>query len=290
MFSAFFEAAYERLFDGSSLLCPVVHPEMDTAMLMTVGFIMSHAYLVAGLLPTRIAFPSLARMLLGMSVKIEDSVLLEAFISIHEASIVKEAVKEMKEQQQKFSSQVLSGLLGLLSRFNYRQIPIPQNLNVVLVSVAAYEFLSKPTAAISFLHSGIPEHHLSFWNQINTNDLFSLYQAQSVSAAMVLKIFEAAEGNNPSEERVLSYIRQFVGNMGSDELRSFLRFVTGGSVCSSLEITIEFNALSGAARRPIVHTCSPTLVLSSTYLTYPEFASEFRGYMTCEHSWIMDNL
>ena len=32
MFSAFYEAAYERIFDGSSLVCPVVHPEMDTLL------------------------------------------------------------------------------------------------------------------------------------------------------------------------------------------------------------------------------------------------------------------
>lgn len=47
MFSAFFEEAYKHLFDGSSLLCPVVHPEMDVSQLKTMGFIISHAYMVS---------------------------------------------------------------------------------------------------------------------------------------------------------------------------------------------------------------------------------------------------
>ncbi len=67
LFSAFFEEAYKKLFDGSSLLCPVVHPGMDVS---TVGLIISHAYLVTGLLPTRIAFPCL--ILLGTNVDIPD--------------------------------------------------------------------------------------------------------------------------------------------------------------------------------------------------------------------------
>ena len=56
MYSEFYEAAYVSLFDGSSLLTPVVHPEMDTTSLSTFGFVLSHGYLVSGILPIRIAF------------------------------------------------------------------------------------------------------------------------------------------------------------------------------------------------------------------------------------------
>ena len=37
MFSAFYENACERLFNGCSLRCPVVHPEMDVSLLTTLG-------------------------------------------------------------------------------------------------------------------------------------------------------------------------------------------------------------------------------------------------------------
>ena len=50
MFSAFYESAYEPLFDGSSLFCPVVHPEMETTCLPTVGFVISHGYVMVGIL------------------------------------------------------------------------------------------------------------------------------------------------------------------------------------------------------------------------------------------------
>ena len=293
MFSAFYEAAFERLFDGSSLLCPIVHPEMDASVLATLGFIISHAYLMTGLLPVRIAFPCLARSLLGISVSIPDAILVESFIdsiSTYEASIIKKALTEAREQLPTFSSQVLSGLMLLLSRFNCRQAPRPVGFRDALVKVATYEFLSKPTAALAIIHSGIPQQHHSFWDRVDVASLLSIYQAQHASPATVLKMLEDAEGNDAAEERVLGYLRQFAGNMSSDELRTFLRFVTGSTSCSGLKIRVVFNRLSGASRRPIAHTCGPSLTLSSTYVTYMEFVSEFRMIMTAEQSWIMDGL
>ena len=36
---------------------------------------------------------------------------------------------------------------------------------------------------------------------------------------------------NAAEERVYGYLVSFVGNMKLEELRLFLRFITGSSVC-----------------------------------------------------------
>ena len=83
----------------------------------------------------------------------------------------------------------------------------------------------------------------------------------------MLSTIEDAEGQNASQERILRYLHQFIGNMGPDELRTFLSFVTRSSVCSALKIEVEFNMLSGASRRPIAHTCTPSLELPSTYAT-----------------------
>jgi hypothetical protein len=69
-----------------------------------------------------------------------------------------------------------------------------------------------------------------------------------------------AVGANPNEEHIMGYLHQYIGSVSSDTLRSFLRFVTGSTVCSSL-IGV---CLSGAARRPIAHTCAPSLELSWT--------------------------
>ena len=52
--------------------------------------------------------------------------------------------------------------------------------------------------------------------------------------------------------------------MSNDELRRFVRFVTGSFVISVKSITVSFNKLDSFARRPIAHTCSARLELASS--------------------------
>ena len=73
--------------------------------------------------------------------------------------------------------------------------------------------------------------------------------------------------------------------MKNDEVRRFLRFVTGASVCSTERIVVSFNTLTGIARQPIAHTCSSLLILSSTYQTFEEFAKEFRAILFGDEEW-----
>lgn len=110
LFSAFFEAVYQKFFDGCSVFCPVVHPGMDVSALKTIGTIFSHAFLETGLLATRIAFPCLAQMLLGLSIVISEATLFRTFlcsISSHEDDIMKCAFAEMKEGAHQFSHNVM---------------------------------------------------------------------------------------------------------------------------------------------------------------------------------------
>lgn len=56
-YSAFYEDMYLNMFDGNVLLTPVIHPQTDLSVLPTIGTIISHAYLVCGVLPGRIFQP-----------------------------------------------------------------------------------------------------------------------------------------------------------------------------------------------------------------------------------------
>ena len=93
---------------------------------------------------------------------------------------------------------------------------------------------------------------------------------------------------NSAEDRVFGYLLSFVGNMKQNELRLFLRFVTGSSVLLAKQIMVSFNGLTGLARRPISHTCECHLELPVSYATYPEFELEFMKVLTSEVSWAMD--
>ena len=95
LFSEFFAEMYLHLFDGMCLLYPAMHASVNMATFKTVGAVISHAYLVSGVFPDRVAFPCLAAALLGPNIVISDALLRESFISslsVHEASIVRNAM------------------------------------------------------------------------------------------------------------------------------------------------------------------------------------------------------
>lgn len=292
MLSAFWEEAYLKHFDGAGLLTPIVHAQIDLSALPILGSVLSHGYLVAGYLPLRIAFPTLAGMLLGPGTPYQNEHLMSAFIeciSSTEAALLKEC---LKVKGSSFSVQTQAKLVEIFSQFDSRQLPTPANFKQQLLQVAKYQFTIKPMAAIASINSGISPAESAFWKGKTVDDLYILYQALTADPSKVLELLTEPEDElNSSEQRVYLYLKQFIGNMRSDELQNFLRFVTGCSVCPSNNIKVIFNTLSGLARRPISHTCDNTLELSSVYINYQDLASEFQEVLSkvnSEFVWQMD--
>lgn len=73
------DQAYGHGFGGGSLIVPCVRPDTDLLFLPLYAQIISHGYLTTGLLPLRIAFSSLASVLLGVTITVRDRMLINAF-------------------------------------------------------------------------------------------------------------------------------------------------------------------------------------------------------------------
>lgn len=158
----------------------------------------------------------------------------------------------------------------------------------LITDIAKYHFLRKPAVAIAEICSGIPKVYTPFWDKMGMGELYNIYKALQASASKVLALLEEPVMLNENQERVYGYLQQYIGNMQGDEPRMFFRYVTGTAVCSSHAINITFNSLDGLARRPIGHTCSNTLELSAAYVSYLDFASEFKTILSNMLAWKMD--
>ena len=291
VFSAFWEVAFQEQFDGTSLLSPVNHSGIDFEALPLIGTIMSHGYLACGFLPVRLAFPCIVGILRGQ-VTIPDSVLVESFVdslNAHESSVMKEAIAS-KVEEVAFSTTLRQSILGILTRYGCRNLPTPDNLSKLILDAVKYEFVVKPFAAITAMRSGVPKEHQNFWDGMTIMEMYELYRALSANPVKVITLIEGT-ATTPSEERVLSYLHQFIGTMSCDEIRAFLRFVTGSSVCPSSNIKVYFNNVTGFARRPISHTCDCSLELSVDYRSSIDFINEFRTVLSAsEYVWYMDGI
>ena len=290
MLSAFWESAYCNLFNGKSLLSPAVHPTCDLGSFPALGRILSHGYLVTRFLPVRIAFPTLASILMGSSVTIPDSVLLKIFessISCHEASIVRDALAAKGD---KFSSILSSRLISLFGRYGCREVPTPENLRQNMVKITRYEYQSKPLAGIAAIRSGIPVEHLALWSQFTVEQLFSLVVAMNADPAKVIDAL-FSETESEVEERVFTYLQQFIVSMNHDMLRRFLRFVTRSSAFTANEITAIYNNSAGLARCPITYTCTYTLELPISYITYGIFVCKFEAVLgDSQYAWRINSI
>ena len=288
-FSAFWDEAYKRLFDGAALLTPVSHADIQIDDFTTLGKILSHGYFCYGFIPSRISFPVLAFVLLGPDVTICRSILLQSFSDFLTA-VDRKVISDSLEAKQ-FTLDIKTGLINIISQFGCRDMPTPDNLPNVLITLAKHQFKSQPFAAISAMHNGIPEKHKPFWETITVEKLYALCNALSANPEKTLEKIQEPFFNNRNEQRVFMYLQQYIGEMKTDEVKRFLRFITGSSVLTNEDINISFNALTGIARRPIAHTCSSLLELPYTYNTYLEFVSEFSTLLNNEeHCWAMNSV
>ena len=99
-----------------------------------------------------------------------------------------------------------------------------------------------------------------------------------------------SETKSEGEERVFTFVQQFLASMNEDMLRRFLHFVTGSSVFTANEITIICNISSGLARCPIGHICTYTLELPVSYETYGIFVCEFETVLSdSQYAWRIDS-
>ena len=291
MYSAFWEECYSTVFDGSTLLVPMLSPQTDVTVLPVVGSIISHGYLVSGFLPVRIALPCLIGILCGPGASVPQPILCEAFldyISATEREIFKDA---LGTSDSAFSTEVQEKLLGTLSRFGCRQMPTPSNLKTCLCQVAQFEFCSKPAAAVTLMHSGVPSYDADFWQERSVEGVSSIYRTLAVSCRKLLDIIMLPLSLNVAEERVSGYLLEMIGNMPSSHLQRFLRFTTGSSVLIAKSLQIQFNRLSGFAHRPIAHTCDYMLELPVCYNNYSDFHSEWMAILNDpELCWFMDSI
>ena len=290
MLSEFWKTAYIRMFDGSGQLIPSIYPQTNMSLFTSLGKILSHGYMISRVMPLQITFPTFASVLLGPGVKVDDDMLITCLANSVSASESQLIRGSLKVNSGEFDNDTRDKLVNLLSRYDARVIPTPCRFKTELIQIHKYQFLIKPIPAVISMHEGIVYQERKFWASFSVANLYSLYNLLTADPDKLLKVIEEPQMNNPGQERVCNYLRQYISLLPNDELQIFLHFVTGSTVMPT-HSSGTFNSLSGAARRPISHTCANTIELSTGYITYLEFVEEMKVHMnklSRECSWSMD--
>ena len=112
-----------------------------------------------------------------------------------------------------FSDAMRTSVINILPRFGCREVPSPKNLSKVSCTLAQYYFVSCPFAALSVMNAGLSDQHKEFWNTVEVNAFYSLYEALGASPEKVLDQIMEPIFDNPNEEHILGYLQQYAGEM-----------------------------------------------------------------------------
>lgn len=174
-------------------------------------------------------------------------------------------------------------LLDLMDRMGVRTAPTQENLKAVLLQVAHKQIIQQPKYALDNIAAVAgPTLRMFFPSVLDMKK----YDDLKPTTRKVLKLITATPAT-PAENQSLRFLHQYIRGLDEIGLLKMLRFATGSDVICVKEIEVIFTPLEGLARRPIAHTCGPTLELPSTYNSYPELRAEMEAILY-SNSYAMD--
>lgn len=175
-------------------------------------------------------------------------------------------------------------LLDILSRYNVRQIPTSKSeFYSLFVRIAKCEFVTKPSVLMAAFNRGLENAHPALWKEMDAATTRALYVRLYPTAEKVVELLEPSEEYKPltqRHDRVFEFLRRYVLSLSKEKVASFLQFVTGTSLALVPHITVAFTDLSGIQRRPIAHTCTCRVDVSTEYESFAAFCKEFDTIIT----------
>ncbi len=198
------------------------------------------------------------------------------FLTDSDRELVDQALTNVNE----LSAGNKDSLLSLFGTFGMFAMPNANNIRDIIIGMARHELLDAPAPLMELMRRGIPAVHMdTFWSSLSLPAIQLLFSQQLPTPNKVRDVLVAANEDSmqQDEHSCMHYLRQFVAGLDHDDLSTFLRYVTGSTVMPD-KITVTFCKMFGLARRPIAHTCSNILELSSTYSSLQELSRQLNEF------------
>lgn len=278
---SFWSEFFNSLAIGALEKVPNIRHDHQKTEWEAIGRIIVYGYEVAGYFPLGLSRAFVAAMLFG-----EDSLtsefLVESF-KLYVSSDDREVV--IKALGPEFNPND-EDLLDFLSTYKAYKIPAHGNIKEIMQELAHQEIIQKPryivdclTPVVSCLRS-LPSFR-------TLSALEDMYSAKQPSAKKIIKLL-SAKPDSPGEHESFDHFKRFIRHLEGKALAEFLQFVTGSDVIICDSIAVTFLQVDGVARRPVIHTCGPSVELPSTYQSYNELAEEFNALLREREAWVFN--
>ncbi|KAL4226851.1 hypothetical protein ACF0H5_014830 [Mactra antiquata] len=269
----FWDEFYEQCTLGTSQKVPFLRHDFDEEEWRAVAKIICFGWTSQGYFPLQLSLPFMEQSIFGLFT----TDVAESFYKVvpdHESKCLRNAITD-------FSKIDLEELLDVLDAHDVRKSPNQSNIARIVQEIAHKELIQTPMF-VAYCWGDILKNILITEDQLN-----ELYLNLKPSPRSVIKLLSFPDTMTIEETSVSQHLKRFVRELDSDHLRKFLRFTTGSDLMIIKTIYVSFVNVTGFARRPVAHTCSCMLEISSSYESYPQFRSEFISVLE-SNIWIMD--
>ena len=272
-FSEFWSSFLDRNADSETFRIPSLNPHYALEEWQVVGRILAKGYIDHQFFPLQLAPAFFQAVMFG-----EDNVsagdLYESFlyyISKMERECVKKALDG--DQTGPVSSEVRDVLDEIFDREGCHTIPTDEQIRPSIMQVAHKCIIQNSSYVIDCMGKVVRDALLIKFPTMES--ISCMYAALKPTAKKVCEMLQS-NPQTKGESQSYRFLMQFVRAQDENGLKKLLRFLTGASTASVPSIQVQFVNLSGLSRRPIAHTCGPTLELPCTYASYRELRNELQ--------------
>ena len=278
IFSTFWQSVFSSLTLGDVEKVPCIRHDHQKSEWEAIGRVLAYGFKYSRYIPICLSPVFLASCLHGED-QVHEEELLSSFsnyVTSDEREVLQKSLADNPDCQD-------DDLLEFLSTYKCFRLPTDETIRTIIVELAHQELIQRPRYIANCWAPVISnlKTHESFQSVTKMRELYS---DMKPSAKKVIKALKATPTND-SEKQSFDFLKKFVRSLDRPSLKIFLKFVTGSDSLVTDCISVAFIAMDGVARRPIAHTCGPTLEVPSTYQVYNEMAEEFNNILRQKESW-----
>ena len=278
--SLFWNQCYTSLMVGASEKVPNVRHDFQKCQWEAVGRILVYGYVEVNFFPISISRAFMATLLFGEE-SMSSAFLLDSFklyISLEEKIVVEKALTNFDADDE--------DLLDFLSSFKCFSKSTAEKINAIILELAHQEIVQKPRYISDCMTPVI--NPLRLYTPFQTlEELTKIYDDRKPSCKKIIKLL-AAQPQNDAERGSFDHFKRYIKNLQGKDLEIFLQFLTGSTTITCTSINVNFTQLEGVQRRPIIHTCGPSIDLPSTYQSFSELSEEFSTLISDKKAWFFN--
>lgn len=279
--SAFWTAFENSCTVGEDERVPVIRHNFQAPEWEAIARIIVKGFTQLNFFPVMLNKAFLITTLFGES-EVSEQVLLDSFLaylSKDERDLV------MCALQNSLTDEQTDEWMDFLDRFGCKRVPKPEECKTTILEIAHKELIQAGQYIIDCWQKSFSILKTSIHNSKVLANVFTRALPTNKKVIDLLKVVPEAKNN--AERDAISYLKRYLRGLDAEKLRKVLRFLTGANVICVKRINVTFSSLDGFERRPIAHTCGPTLELPSTYQSFPEFRQEMNSIIDSAY-WEID--